>query len=605
MATARRRGGEGAALAAEGAEGPAPTREVKPHETRLWLAGALLFTLLFIGRTMAPALGPGETIQDDARQHVFWMLRFRDPELFRDDLIADYFQSVAPPGYTALYWALSLAIDPRLASKILPLVIGLVAAGFTFLLTRRLHPSPAAAFLATVLLSWYVWQYDDLASGSPRAFLLPTVAALCWALVAGRPTLAVVLTVLGALLYPTAGVLGVALLGVRAVASGEWRSTGVTRKRTSLPPLVTSATRDVRHSSLVPFLAAAALVGAVLVPELLPSPFGPTVSAERARQMAEFGPGGRTALFFPDPYRYWVQSYRTGLDLRVADSVFPRVPILFELATLSTLLPAAMILRRRLPTARRLSPKVQILPQLLAASFGLFFAAHVLLFGLYLPARFVQWTLPLVLSVAAGLGLGVLIEEIATRAPGSGPFTTKLAWSLTVGLALSLALYPAHYDGNWVRDRHPTITEYLSNQPKDVLVAGAPTEADSVPAFAERRVLVAREYALPYQMGYYGELQRRTRDLIEAYYAESPRRVAEIADHYGVDLFLVNRAAFDRGTFADAWAGEFEPFTSQIEGEIEGRPRRGGRFALLELARRCAVVDDGEVAVVPAMCLRS
>ena len=42
-------------------------------------------------------------MQDDARQHVFWMQRFIDSELFPHDLIADYFQSVAPTGYTTLY----------------------------------------------------------------------------------------------------------------------------------------------------------------------------------------------------------------------------------------------------------------------------------------------------------------------------------------------------------------------------------------------------------------------------------------------------------------------------------------------------------------------
>lgn len=44
--------------------------------------------------------------------------------------------------------------------------------------------------------------------------------------------------------------------------------------------------------------------------------------------MAEFGPGGRSALFFPDPYAYWVSSFRTAFDLRVADPVLGGVPIL-------------------------------------------------------------------------------------------------------------------------------------------------------------------------------------------------------------------------------------------------------------------------------------
>ena len=131
-----------------------------------------------------PALD-AHVVQDDARQHVFWMQRLVDPSLLRDDLYADYFASQAPPGYVLLFRVLLLVADPLTASKLLPPVLGLVAAVFTFLLVERLYPSGVAAFLATVLGSWYVWQYDDLPTGSPRAFLLPLTAMLLYGLVAG------------------------------------------------------------------------------------------------------------------------------------------------------------------------------------------------------------------------------------------------------------------------------------------------------------------------------------------------------------------------------------------------------------------------------------
>jgi hypothetical protein len=555
-------------------ERPPVTQDSRPA-TRvwLWLAAALGFTFLFVARNLAPLLRPGGAIQDDARQHVFWMLRYRDPELFRDDLIADYYQSTAPAGFAALYWVLSWVVDPILASKLLPPVLGAVTVLFTFLLVRRLHPSPAAAFLATVLLSWYAWQHDDLASASPRAFLLPTLAALLWALAAGRTVLGVGLAVLAALLYPIGGALAVALFGMRLL-------------------------QHPTPNSLLPFLTAAILVAAVLVPgQLAAAPFGPTVSVEQARTMPEFGKEGRSEFFVSGAYRYWLESSRSGFKLGVSDVLFPSVPILFELAGLAALLPLLVLLRRRLPAARLLDGRTVLLFQLLAASLALFFLAHLLLFRLYLPARYVQASLPLVLAVAAGLALGIVVEEIAARAAPSR--RGVLAGGLALTLAVGLALYPADYDGLFVRDPHPAVTAYLRAQPKDVLVAGVPTEADSVPALAGRRVLVAREYALPYHLGYYGQLRRRIVDLIEGYYAESPRRAADFAARYGVDLFVVNRAAFDRETFADVWAGEFEPFTSAISLKL----KRQNRFALLELAHRCAVVDDGAVAVVPTACL--
>jgi len=548
---------------------------------RLWLAGALALTLLFTARTMAPAFLSG-AIQDDALQHVFWMLRFRDPELLRDDLFADYFQSLAPVGYTAIYWTLTRAVDPLLASKLLPPLLGGFTALFTFLLVRRLHPSPAAACLATVLLSWYLWQYDDLSSATPRAFLMPTLTALLWALVAGRSAVAVGVTLLAALVYPIGGVLGVALLGARLVRF-EGRRPKLVRER----------------SAWVMTLAAIVLVGMALLPDLLAgSPYGPAITAAEARTMPEFGPKGRNAYFVPGAYKFWLESYRSGLNLRVSDALFPQIPVLFEYAALAALLPLALRFRRRLPAARLLDGQLTILVRLLAASFALFLLAHLLLFRLYLPSRYVQWSVPLVLSVAAGLALAILFQEAAARVRAARP--GRLAAALAVLFAIGVALYPAEYRGEFQPDRHPAITAYLRDQPKDLLVAAVPHDADWVPAMTGRRILVAREYALAYHPGYYGEVRQRMEDLIDAYYDEGTKRLAGLVERYGVDFFLVDHEAFNAFTVGKAWGGrEFAPFHLTIAARLN-RPRR---YALQDLVRDCAVVDDGAVALVPATCL--
>ena len=71
--------------------------------------------------------------QDDAREYVFWMQRFIDPELLPDDLIADYFQSITPSGYAALYQLMaSFGITPLLLSKILPIFLGLIITIYVF-----------------------------------------------------------------------------------------------------------------------------------------------------------------------------------------------------------------------------------------------------------------------------------------------------------------------------------------------------------------------------------------------------------------------------------------------------------------------------------------
>ena len=178
---------------------------------RLWLLLALAFGLLFTARTMLPVLEPN-VVQADARAHVFWLGRLRDPSLFPDDPIADFYQSISPPGYVFLFQLISPLLDPRLISKLLPFALGAVIAIFTFLLVIRLAGAPQAAFLASVLTSWYVWQYGQIASGTPHALLLPWLTVQLWALASERTWVAAAAVVLSTLCYPVGGVLGIPLL---------------------------------------------------------------------------------------------------------------------------------------------------------------------------------------------------------------------------------------------------------------------------------------------------------------------------------------------------------------------------------------------------------
>ena len=61
-----------------------------------WFALSLAIVLIYSLESLKVSFQSEYFIQDDARQHIFWMRRFLDAELFPQDFIADYFQSVAP-----------------------------------------------------------------------------------------------------------------------------------------------------------------------------------------------------------------------------------------------------------------------------------------------------------------------------------------------------------------------------------------------------------------------------------------------------------------------------------------------------------------------------
>src|SRR5262249_13650541 len=170
----------------------------------------------------------------------------------------------------------------------------------------------------------------------------------------------------------------------------------------------------------------------------------------------------------------------------------------------------------RLPLIARLSAKTTLLLRVIAASIVMYFAANALLFRLYLPSRFTVSSFRIILALASGICAIVLVDAVfqlaaATMKTGS-TIKTASPFAIVPGgadvLALIVALFiPRYASGTWVDTRYktgrsPELYEFLSRQPKDVLVASLSSEADNIPSFARRPVLVARETALPFHKGY-------------------------------------------------------------------------------------------------------
>lgn len=146
-----------------------------------WLTLSIVSSLLYSVVGLWLAFTHPNTIQDDARQHVFWMQRFLDPELFPNDLIADYFQSLAPLGYSAIYRGFAaIGVHPLLLNKLLPSAIGLATTVYCYRLCLYLVPVPAIGGLSAILLNQILWLDNALSSGTARAFVYVLLLAFCF-----------------------------------------------------------------------------------------------------------------------------------------------------------------------------------------------------------------------------------------------------------------------------------------------------------------------------------------------------------------------------------------------------------------------------------------
>ena len=257
-------------------------------QVRFWLGVSLMIAVVYGCLGMQQAFSGNYVVQDDARQHVFWMRRFLDPELFPQDWIADYFQSVAPAGYRFVYQAAAnFGVDPMVFNKILPTVLALITTGYGFGLCLQLFPIPAAGFTATLFLNQLLWSKDDLISATPRAFFYPLFLAFLYYLSRRSLWPCLLALSLQCLFYPQTALLSCAILGLRLLRR-TGRTLGLSRDRWDLKCAI----------------AGLCLTAILFLPyALTASEFGPVITLAEARHMAEFDSDGR-ASFFLTTIRY-------------------------------------------------------------------------------------------------------------------------------------------------------------------------------------------------------------------------------------------------------------------------------------------------------------
>ncbi len=553
------------------------SHETKPGSGRIrfWFSLSLAFSILYAFLGLREGFASEYVVQDDARQHVFWMLRFLDPELFPNDLIADYFQSVAPGGYKAIYQLpAGLGINPLLLNKLLPMVLGIVTTGYCFAVSMQLLPIPATGLMATLLMNQAIWMKDDLVSGTPRAFLYPFFMAFLYYLLRRNLVgVAVAIALLGSF-YPQYTFVAVVLLVLRVL---DWQN-----NRSDL--LLCATGLGVAFLVLLPYA-------------LSSSKFGPTITAEAARQLPDFLPGGRTQFFHENPWHFWINGRRSGF--------FPRYFFAPATLWLGVLLPIFMRFSDKFTLAKQVKNGVLLL-QILLASLVMFFIAHAAIFKLHVPSRYTGYNLRIIMSFAAAIALTILIDKILTSAKEDPFFLIPLSIvpKLCMGMLLILIFYPAFVsdfpETNYRIGKTPALYEYFQKQPKDILIASLAEEANNLPSFSQRSILTGRKYAVPYQVGYYNEFRQRTSDLIRAQYSPQIKDVKDFIKKYGIDFWLLERTAFTTDYVAnDEWLAQYQPATKAAIEKL----KQGAIPALSKVTNRCKVFEVDNLLVLQAECI--
>ncbi|PIG91475.1 hypothetical protein [Gloeocapsopsis sp. IPPAS B-1203] len=560
---------------------PPQTNQFNTH-TKFWFGLSLIFATLYGILALQHAFGSEYIVQDDARQHVFWMRRFLNPELFPNDLIADYFQSVAPLGYAFFYRSFALlGIDPLWLSKVLPIVLGLITTAYSFSVCLQLLPIPLTGFIGSILLNQNLWMQDGLISATPKAFIYPLFLAFLYYFLRRSFILCLIAIALLGLFYPS--LLFVCTL-ILLFQICHWRHGQLYLSRNRRDYVFCIAGIGVAVLILLPYA-------------LHTSEFAPTIPISTARTLPEFSPGGRSSFFNHDLWEFWFNESRSGI--RLTSALMP--PLVYA----GILLPIMLWYPSLFPLATKIRRNIILLPQLLLASLVMFFIAHALIFKLHLPSRYTQHSLRIVMIIAAALALTLLLDTLLRRffASHQGIFY-YLKHVFASAIAVALIFYPCTLNNflwtGYVVGSSPSLYRFFQQQPQDILIASLAEETNNLPTFAQRSILVGSEYAIPYHWGYYRQFRQQTLDLIQAQYSQDLTDVQKLIQKYNIDFWLLETNAFTPDYIAsNRWIQQFQPLATNTIQQLQQTVP-----ALSNITARCTIFEVDRFVVLQAQCIQ-
>ena len=550
----------------------------------LWLGISLAVTIYYGLVSYYHGFSQEYIVQDDVRQHIVWLQRLIDTELFSNDFIAEYFKSLAPLGFKTLYYvAAKLGIEPILLARILPTILGTITTIYTYLFTLKILPKASCAFLATLFVNQLLWLNDDLITATPRAFLYPLLTAFLYYLSINFLIPCLILMLLQGWFYPHILLIEMGVLTLRLLI--------IKRKILRL---------TTNKASYIWWIMGLIVTAIALYPLTQnPPELATVVTAQQMQQMPEFNLGGRTP-FFVTGIRFWLYE-NSGLSL----PAFPTI------VWCSLGLP--WLLTTKLPTINLITNKIVILLQVTIASLFMYVLAHLLLPVLHLPSRFTYHSLRLILGITTAVVLTIIIDTLKIwldkkrQSSKSLKRSDKIKLSLIIIASTTIVVVPAipfifTSFQNWKVGINPEIYRYLAEQPKDILVASLSDDANNIPAFSQRSILVGGEFAYAYHPAYYDRIKQRTVDLLLAQYTSDLKVLTSFIRKYGVDYIVLDKTAFTPAYLLDkdwlinsSWRGKTQKAIAQIEFNSD--------LVLNEFTSSCSVVSTNSSYLIDTACI--
>jgi hypothetical protein len=479
-------------------------------------------------------------VNDDVRQQLFWMQRWADPSLYPDYTLFDYARQYVPWGVQAVYFLGSQFVPVLSFSKMLAGML-YVGSGVLFhLIGRRVAGRDAGWTVLAVYLLMPAFLYN-ISGGLARAFATPTLALFIYGRIVGSWRLSNTALLIQAFCIPYMFL----LCGLAAAL--DLARDSVTRLHPAKPLLI-------RFSILA--LGATAVLAWKW--SFSGSGFGPLATGNLL-SLPEFGPQGRFQVL-PSPLWDLVEKPFSFIGF------FREAGTMWGYASLAAIIIGAILGGMQF-TWQRARPLLSPLGSLLTASILLYAAAHMFALRLFVPGRYVEYTINATLC----LGLGFCLHGMVARRPLSRT-------ALIMLLAVATLLGASRLSQVGLSDYSADADLYAAvwKTPDDALFAGHPAVMDNVLTFGRRKVLASQELAHPWSVGLWERLKPTIADMLAAYYAVDKNTVMDFCRKYNVTHLVVDDRHFTAGYL------DRSPFFAPFDDQIRRLTSEGGPFIVLQ-----------------------
>ncbi len=470
---------------------------MQQQKTQPNLIYSLLFSLALALIVEHQVFSDPMAINDDVRNQIYWMAKFINPNYFANDYIASYLTqpSLISPVFSVIYRLGSYFADPKQISQLLPFPIILVTTYFLFKFSE-LHRDSRYAFWVCFCFNLYIWAMKFIAGGLPRSSFYLLFFMFLYLLSSRKSGWLLACLILQALTYPTACFMSMLILLAYSIRHKLNRLQTIVSIAAGCIALYSRYLLNRDHS------------------------FGALINFQDILKLPECFLDGRRCVIML-PYSF-TQIFKTSPQLlEFLGLQLPLIVGVIIFITITMYLFNSYLQSKDLKQAELLWISVYV-------SIALFIFAHFVLLYMYLPHRYIAYTLPLVPIFL----LGTWFYYIEPRRGVKILSCIVLITILVIGSRINDDLIqPSKLERQTLA--------YLSSTSIDSLVVAPPRFASNIPAYSYRSVLVSSEVDIPFHKIYYTKILERIADQNSAY--RNPTKLKSFINKYGVDYIVLDR----------------------------------------------------------------